>query len=148
MNTIGKPVIKGAIAAGTLLAVYFGVLTFISGGGFALSQFAQFRYFIVSLAVGFGIQVGLYSYLKAEIHAKDPGGKMLAVTGATSTGAMVSCCAHYLVNLLPILGVSAFVAFIGAYQIQLFWIGIAFNLAGIIFMVGRIMKFKKEMTCA
>ncbi len=51
MNTIGKPVIKGAIVAGILLAVYFGALTFISGGGFALSQFAQPRYFIVSLVV-------------------------------------------------------------------------------------------------
>lgn len=135
---------KGLGAAAILLGVYFAVLTAVSGFGFAANQFSQFWYFIVSLAFGFGIQIGLYSYLKAAVHVKDPGGKLLAVTGTTSTGAMISCCAHYLVNILPVLGVSAFASFIGAYQVQLFWVGIAFNLAGIAYMISRIMKFKKH----
>ena len=145
MSTLWKSILKGAVATGILLAVYFAVLTFVSGASFAGNQFAQYWYFIVSLAVGFGIQIGLYSYLKAKIHAKDPSGKMLAVTGTTSTGAMISCCAHYLVNILPVLGVSAFASFVGAYQVQLFWVGLASNLAGIIYMISRIMKFKKHM---
>ena len=145
MNTTAKSILKGTIATGILLLVYFAVLTFVSGAAFAGSQFAQYWYFITSLAAGFGIQIGLYSYLKAEIHAKDPSGKVLAVTGTTSTGAMISCCAHYLVNILPVLGVSAFASFVGAYQVQLFWVGLAFNLAGIIYMISRIMKFKQHM---
>jgi Cu+-exporting ATPase len=95
------------------------------------------------LAIGFGIQIGLYLYLKQLVHARGDG-KLLAVTGTTSTAAMVSCCAHYLVNILPILGVSAFASFVGEYQIQFFWIGIAFNLLGIGFMISRVIKVKKQ----
>ncbi len=144
MAAMLKSTLKGALAAGILLAVYFAVLTLVSGASFAASQFAEDWYYIASLAAGFGIQIGLYNWLKAAVHA-NPNGKMLAVTGTTSTAAMVSCCAHYLVNILPILGVSAFASFVGAYQIQLFWVGIAFNLAGIAYMIGRIMKFKQQM---
>lgn len=48
----------------SLLLLYFAIVTLISGFKFALSQFESFWYFLVSLAVGFGIQIGLYSYLK------------------------------------------------------------------------------------
>lgn len=137
--------IKGIIASAILLVVYFTALTLVSGFHFATDQFAQFWYYVTSLAIGFGIQIGLYSHLRAAVHAKDPSGKMLAVTGTTSTAAMISCCAHYLVNILPVLGVSAFASFVGAYQVQLFWVGIAFNLFGIAYMTSRIMKFKKHM---
>ncbi len=144
-RTIITSIAKGAAATLVLVGAYFLVVGLISGVGFAASQFTSYWYYLGSLAVGFGIQIGLYSYLKAAIHAKGPSGKMLAVTGTTSTGAMVSCCAHYLVNILPVLGVSAFASFIGAYQVQLFWVGIAFNLAGIAYMISRIVKFKKQI---
>ncbi len=139
-----KPIIWGMTATVGLFAAYFAIVSLISGLLFAESQFAQFWYYLGSLAVGFGIQIGLYQYLKASMHAKDPSGKMLAVTGTTSTAAMISCCDHYLVNILPILGVSAFASFVGSYQVQLFWVGIAFNLAGIVFILSRIIKFKQH----
>lgn len=127
-----------------LLAVYFSVVSLISGWSFAVSQFSQFWYFIVSLAVGFGIQIGLYAYLKSAIHRKNAGGGALAVSGATSTVAMLSCCAHYLVNILPIIGVAGIVTFIAAYQTELFWVGIIFNLTGIAYIGSRIYRFKKQ----
>ncbi len=142
-RTVITSAIKGIVAAAILLAVYFAVLTLASGASFAGSQFAQGWYYIVSLATGFGIQIGLYSWLKAAIHTA-PNGKVLAVTGGTSTAAMISCCAHYLVNILPVLGVSAFASFVGVYQVQLFWVGIAFNLAGIAYMISRIVKFNQH----
>ena len=46
-------------------------------------------------------------------------------------------------NLLPILGVAGVVTFVAQYQTQLFWVGIAFNLAGIVYMVNRVIRFKK-----
>ncbi len=146
-RAIATSIAKGTFAAAILLAVYFAVLTLVSGAGFAGSQFSQNWYYITGLATGFGIQIGLYSWLKAAIHAaraKDQNGKVLVVTGTTSTAAMVSCCTHYLVNILPVLGVSAFASFVGAYQIQLFWVGIAFNLAGIAYMASKVVKFKTQ----
>ena len=142
-NTILKSYIYGALASGLLLGVYFTVLTLVSGWNFAQDQFAVFWYFIISLAIGFGIQIGLYIHLKNLIKGSHGEGKVLGVTGTTSTAAMISCCTHYLANLLPILGVAGVVTFLAQYQTELFWVGILFNLAGIAFMTNRIFKFQQ-----
>ncbi|MBI2475062.1 hypothetical protein HYV69_01420 [Candidatus Uhrbacteria bacterium] len=138
-----KPIFYGALAGLILLGIYFGILTLVSGWNFAQVQFSDFWYFIVSLTGGFGIQVGLYVYLKNLVKSGRGSGKILGVTGATSTASMISCCAHYLVNLLPILGIAGIVTFITQYQIELFWVGLLFNLLGIILMLKRIYLFKK-----
>src|SRR3989338_4128478 len=141
-RTITRSVVYGSSSALALLGVYFAVLTFVSGWSFTLEQFSTFRYFVVSLAIGFGIQIGLYVYLRGLI--MDGGGsrKVLGVTGTTSTAAMISCCMHYLANLLPILGAVGAVTFVAQYQVELFWIGIFSNLVGIGYMANRIMKFR------
>lgn len=139
---IVKPAFYGIFASFILFGVYFVVLTLLSGWDFTLNQFFDFRYFIVSLAVGFGAQVGLYTHLKSLIKDGRGSGKILGVTGTTSTAAMLSCCAHYLVNLLPVLGVAGIVTFIAQYQVELFWVGILFNLGGIAYMANRIFQLK------
>ncbi len=143
LNNRIKSIFYGALASAILLGVYFTVLTLVSGWDFAQSQFATFWYFIVSLAVGFGIQIGLYNHLKNLIRGKDGGGRVLGVTGTTSTAAMVSCCTHYLANVLPVLGAIGVVTFVAQYQVQLFWVGLAFNLGGIFYMANKINKFKR-----
>jgi Cu+-exporting ATPase len=57
---------------------------------------------------------------------------------------MVSCCAHYLTNILPILGVTGFLAVVAEYQIELFWLGLAFNAAGILYVASMVIKATKE----
>src|SRR5215469_13950943 len=107
MNSVRKirrPVIFGLTGTVGLIIVYFLVLTAVSGWDFTLSQFLEFWYFVVSLAAGLGIQVGLYSYLRSAVRGTDMSGKVVAVSGTTSTAAMISCCAHYLTNILPVLG--------------------------------------------
>ncbi len=141
---ITRPLRFGAGAMVLLLAIYFGVVSLISGMEFALEQFAQFWYFIVALALGFGIQVGLYTYLKDLVGQHGASGKVVAVSGTTSTAAMVSCCAHYLVNILPILGVTGFLAIVAEYQVELFWLGLAFNAAGVIYILSKVINAYKE----
>ncbi len=138
---IFKSIRMGILGEILLLVVYFGTVSLISGWSFAASQFYAFWYFIVSLALGFGIQIGLYVYLKNAIHHQEGSGKVLAVSGTTSTAAMVSCCAHYLVNILPVIGATGIISIIGQYQIQLFWLGLIFNLAGIIYIYRKVIKF-------
>lgn len=138
-----KSISYGTGATLMLLAIYFGILTLVSGWGFTLSQFSDFWYFIVSLAIGFGIQIALYQYIKRMVHTGQGMGNVVGVSGATSTAAMISCCAHYLVNLVPILGVTGLVTFAAQYQVKLFWVGIAFNLAGILFMANRASKLPR-----
>ncbi len=68
-------------------------------------------------------------------------GKVVGVSGTTSTAAMISCCAHYLANLLPILGTVGIVTFVAQYQVELFWVGLLFNLGGIFYIANRVLKF-------
>lgn len=79
---------------------------------------------------------------KNAIHNQQGSGKVLAVSGTTSTAAMISCCAHYLVNIAPVLGIAGALSIIAQYQIQLFWVGLAFNLGGIVFIANKLFKFK------
>lgn len=139
-----KPLQHGIIAFALLLMVYFGVVSLISGWAFALRQFNEFRYFLILLAIGFGIQVGLYRYLKEIVDSLEATGKFVAVSGTTSTVAMVSCCAHYLSNILPILGTTGALALVAQYQIELFWLALAFNVAGILYIVPKVFKASRE----
>jgi len=47
------------------------------------------------------------------------------------------------VNLLPILGAVGIITVISQYQVQLFWIGLVFNFAGIAYMANKIVRFDK-----
>ena len=141
-NIIQVAFFKGLLGLFFLLLLYFSVVILISGVDFAQSQFFKYWYFVVSLAIGFGVQVGLYSYLKSAIR-QNVSAKVVATSGATSTAAMISCCSHYLSNILPILGIAGVATFVSQYQVRIFWVGLAFNLVGIIIMADRIIKFSK-----
>ena len=140
-----KPIGYGLGATLILFAVYFFVLTMVSGWSFAQSQFTTYWYFVISLAIGFGMQVALYQYIKGLVQSGQGMGAVVGASGTTSTAAMISCCAHYLVNLVPILGITGLVTFVAQYQIQLFWIGIMFNIVGVCYMVQRIIIIKKQL---
>ena len=160
-NMKTKPIIYGLIAALLLLGFYFLILNFVSGWSYTLKQFDDNWYYIILLSFGFGVQIGLYTYIKQyssseakrsrEVLSGDSSrpasqqggqartikndGKVIAVSGTTSTAAMISCCSHYLVNILPVLGITGIVTFISQYQTQLFWVGILSNLSGIFYII-------------
>jgi len=138
---IFQSVLKGLLSASVLLILYFAIVSSISGWQFARNQFLQFWYFILALATGFGIQVGLYTYLRNSIRVKNQSVKLLAASGTTSTAAMISCCSHYLANILPILGITGFITLVTQYQIQLFWVGLILNIGGILYMANKIYGF-------
>ena len=140
-----KPIITGTVAAALMLAVYFIVLTLVSGWGFARTQFASYWYFVSALTIGFGIQIGLYSHLRRVTRHADASGKVVTVAGATSTGAMISCCTHYLTNVLPVLGATGLVALVAQYQTELFWVGILFNLAGMFYVGRKVIEASRHM---
>jgi len=144
-KNIKKSILYGIFGSSILLAVYFTILTLVSGWIFAQEQFVSYWYFVISLAVGFGIQIALYQYIKTLVHGGQGMGKVVGLSGTTSTTAMISCCTHYLVNLVPILGVTGLATFVAQYQVKIFWVGLAFNLFGIIFIGNKIIKFKKQL---
>jgi Cu+-exporting ATPase len=140
---IARPTGAGVTAFGVLLALYFGVLALVSGWSFTLSQFSEFWYYIVPLAAGFGLQVALFLKLREVVSRAKEAGAVIAASGTTSTAAMISCCAHYLTNVAPVLGATGLVAFAAQFQVELFWVGLAFNAAGIAFVGTKLWKASK-----
>ena len=134
----------GGLAFAALLAVYFGALTAISGWEFTISEFARYWYYIVPLAVGFGLQVALFIRLRQVVARAKQTGAMVAASGTTSTAAMISCCAHYLTTAAPVLGATGLVAFAAQFQVELFWLGLLLNAAGVIFIGTRLAKASRE----
>ena len=138
IKNLGKAVISGGLAFVAMLAAYFAILSLVSGWGFALSQFSEFWPYIIALTVGFGAQIGLYLYLKqlsAEHHYAHCA---VATTGTTSTAAMLACCTHYLTNVLPLLGATGLVMIVAEYQVELFWVGLVFNAAGLSYVLWQV----------
>ena len=134
----------GALAFALLLAAYFGTVSLVSGWLFTVSQFSEFWYYIVPLAAGFGVQVALYAKLRELVRRGKGAGSVVAASGTTSTAAMISCCAHYLVNVAPVLGATGLVTFASQYQVEFFWVGFAFNAAGIAYIGNKLRQATKE----
>lgn len=135
----------GVLATAGLLGFYFLILSLVSDWAFTVDQFVTYWYYIISLAIGFGIQIGLFTYLRSSIQNHCSSGKVVAVSGTTSTVAMISCCAHYLVNILPIIGATGLITLVGQYQVELFWVGLASNAAGILYIASKMVQFSRAM---
>jgi YHS domain-containing protein len=137
-----RPVVFGSIGVGVLLLIFFGIVTLTNGSiGAAFQEFKRIWYWIFILASGFGFQLGLFTYLKQRIAEKTTAVTAeVAASGTVTTGSMIACCAHGLVNVLPLVGVSAAAAFLATYQLPFILIGVFSNLIGITIMLGIIQK--------
>ena len=125
--------INGFVAGAALLAVYALILGIAQGFSAALSTFFELWYLMVPLVVGFGVQVGLYSYVKHAARNMRKG--TVVVSASVSTGSMVACCVHHLADVLPLLGLSAAALFATRYQVPFLAAGILSNIFGILFML-------------
>ncbi len=141
-----RPLIAGFIAADSQLALFVVLVTALSGWETTQAQFSTNWYYLVALAIGFGVQVGLYVYLRDAVRRASR--RVVAATGTTSTLAMVSCCAHYLVNILPALGATTIATFVGQYQTELFWVALTGNAAGIAYLGRRVLLVRRHQRSA
>src|SRR5574341_519015 len=127
----------GASLGGMLLlmAVYFGIVSWAESPEHALDLFWEDRWIVIPIMLGFGIQSALYVILKKRLFipvaSTGPAGAMTGAGGATSTAAMVACCAHHVTDVLPLLGLSAAATFLAEYRIPFMLVGLVTNLIGI-----------------
>jgi hypothetical protein len=142
----GRPVVFGVLAASALLVFYLGIITLAQGWSHATAQLAEDRWFIGAIMTGFGVQVGLFTYLRA-LHARANAGGVAASTG-TSTAAMLACCAHHLSDILPVVGLSGAAIFLNDYKAELLWLGIVMNAAGIVYLSRLVLKQRQTLRCA
>ena len=139
-----KPAIFGVLASIGLLTFYLGTITLAQSWEHTLQQLTEDLWFVGIITLGFGVQVGLFTYLRA-LRARIGAGSMVASTG-TGTIAMLACCAHHLTELLPIIGLSGAAVFLNAYKTPLLWLGVVMNLAGIAYMVYQVRK-ERRLAC-
>lgn len=143
--SIPRPYIFGTIATFAIVGIYLGMNTLTADWYYAKVQFNEYRWWIVTLAFGLGVQVTLFSLLRAQLkkNRMRAAKSSMAASGGVSTAAMMACCSHYLATVLPALSLpflsAAAVAKLEQYQPYFFLAGILSCIVGIGLMV-RIMK--------
>ena len=142
----------GVLASFAIVGIYLGMNTLTSDWYFARVQFSEYRWWIISLAIGLGIQVTLYTLFRAHLRGKKKtaANSSMAASGGVSVVAMMACCSHYLATVIPLLGVSFLsataVASLAQYQPYFFLAGIVSCIFGIGLMVRMMRKHGMFLT--
>lgn len=127
-----RPVLFSLLGMAGLMALYLILVSLAEGWSHAVDLLLEDAWLIGPIMIGFGVQVGLYTYLKTGLHAAAHGtGALAGAGGGTSTAAMIACCAHHVTDVLPLLGLSAAAAFLAEYRIPFMLVGLVTNLIGI-----------------
>lgn len=135
-NNNDKYVLIGISASGALFTFYLLVASLLGGISFALDNFVKLWYWMVPLIIGFGIQIGLFFYVKNEMHRKATA--QAAASTGISTTSMIACCAHHIADIAPFLGITALGLFLTKYQSTFLLAGILSNILGITYMTTMI----------
>ncbi|MCC6173853.1 MAG: heavy-metal-associated domain-containing protein [Chloroflexi bacterium] len=140
------PLAIGGMAAAGLFGLYLGLVTLTQGWTHATELLAEDLWFVLPIMLGFGTQVGLFTFLRL-LRASASAGGVAASTG-TSTAAMLACCAHHVVDVLPVIGLSGAALFLSAYKAQLLWLGLGMNMSGVAYLLWQLQRWHRRACCA
>ncbi len=136
-----KHILVGISAAVLLLLVYIGIIVLAEGVEHALDQTATLWYWMVALIGGFGVQAGLFSFIRQGLRERKASATAsVAASGGVSAGSMVACCAHHLTDILPFLGLAGLAVFLADYQLLFIIVGVLSNIVGITIMLENIQR--------
>ncbi len=136
-----RHILIGVGAAVLLIIVYLGIITLAQDWSHALQQTAELWYWVLALAGGFGIQAGLFSFVRYTLRQrKKSATASVATSGGVSAGSMAACCAHHLSDVLPLLGLSGAAIFLVRYQLFFIIVGVLSNIIGITIMLETIQR--------
>jgi hypothetical protein len=136
-----KHILTGAGAALLLIMIYAGIIGLAQGWAHVWQQTTELWYWVLALAGGFGIQVGLFSFLRQGIRERRAASTAsVAASGSVSAGSMAACCAHHLADVLPLLGLSGVALFLVRYQLFFIIAGVLSNIVGITIMLETIQR--------
>ena len=142
------PIGAGLIGSAFITGLYLGLVSWAESFQHALQYLWQDRWIVIPIILGFGIQTGLYVILKKRLFIPvsntGPSGVLTGTSGATSTIAMVACCAHHVTDVLPILGLTAAATFLAQYRTAFMLVGLGMTLIGISVMVGILIKERRK----
>ena len=141
-NIVRRSYLWGISSSVFILGIYFLTLTLSNSLLHAIEELKVLGIWIGLLSVGFGIQTGLFVYVKGALKARSTAQATatMAAAGGMSATAMVACCMHYLTTILPVLGLSAVSVLLIKYQTSFLAVGVASNLVGITFILRLIQE--------
>jgi hypothetical protein len=131
----------GLLGSLFISAIFFITMTVFASFSAGIDILKSLFFWMIPLIAGFGIQAGLFSYMKQVLNQKNA---MLSATasvsasGGMSAVSMLACCAHHFTDILPFLGVTALAAFFLQFQQLFLAIGISSNIVGIFLMLKNI----------
>ncbi len=132
-----KSVIYGILSSMSLVTLYLIIVSFFQGINYAISRFVELWYLMTPLVIGFGIQFGLFTYIRNFMKMSSG---TTGACGGISTTSMIACCAHHVTDIIPLLGASALGLFLLEYQPAFLIFGIVSNIAGITVMMNLAKK--------
>ncbi len=144
------PSAVGLLAGMALVGLYAGLVTWAQGFSHARSLMWDDRYWVAAIAAGFGLQAGLFVYVRGlvSVRSRGPAAAATAAGTGTSSVAMVACCAHHVTDALPILGLSGAAIFLNDYRVLLMALGLAVNVGGVALMLRIAMRERRRATSA
>lgn len=143
----------GLVAFFVLVGIYLGILTGLQSPAHAFEQLADDRFWVGLVATGFGIQIGLYTYLRLNVQAAKLAGAtaMTGVSTGTSALGMLACCTHHISEIAPLVALTgasslaSTISFFNAWKYALIILGIAMNVLGIIVTARTIRTLKAQL---
>jgi len=141
MNLKFRIIRNSILAVLIVVAVNLIILALLNFPSMALFQLKKYIWLLILLVLGFGVQIGLYTYLK---HKSIVCSVTAMAGGGVSAISMILCCSHYLINILPFISLS-FANFLTRYTFWILMFGIASNIAGIVFMLYKIKSMNKNI---
>ena len=159
MTTVARPlgagllvaplsIVAGLIGSAALLALYLAIISLAQGVEHAFEQLALDSPFVGLIAAGFGTQIGLFVELRAVDRSHRASAAVTVAGTGTSAAAMLACCAHHVIDLLPIVGLSAAAVFLNAYKTPLFLVGIGMNIIGIVVIARQLQRARRACAAA
>lgn len=117
-----------------VISINFIILYSLNFPAMALLQIKKYFLLLLLLIAGFGVQIGLFTYLK---HKNFVCGITSMTSGGVSSMSMILCCSHYILNIFPFISVS-FAASLTKYTFQILLLGVLSNAVGIYLMTRKI----------
>jgi hypothetical protein len=133
----------GELGATGLVGLYLGIVTVAQGPEHALELLWGDRVFVGLIGAGFGTQIGLFTYVRLLQRALARESVVIAGAGtATSSAAMVACCAHHLADVLPIIGLGGLAVMLVDLRTPLILLALATNALGIGITVQQVRRIQ------
>lgn len=150
-RSIWRAGLVGILGAIALVGLYLLIVGIASRSwSHALSLLFTDRYYVTAVVVGFGIQIGLYTYVRGLLrgdHGVTSSTALAASGTGTSTVSMIACCLHHAYDVLPVVGLSGAAVFLSNYKVPLILVGVATNAVGIALM-GRLIVHHRRVVAA